>query len=291
MAVLGAAWLAGCAAPQSQTMVLDKPGNLPQRAYVTAMPSNPDLTALSGMDDMGTGVVMAIALRSTGQSITPAMISAQLKRGGGQPGNLQSGLVAAVRHYGRLAYPVHGIEGVLREVAAGRPVVVLQDVGPVSIEPKWRYAVVNGYDLSSGEVMLASSDGVRKTMPLRQFERSWAAAGRWGLVALKPGDMPANADRTDYLLAVAGLARDGSPWEAAIAYDSALSLWPDSPEAFIGLGNSLAALGDRKGAAECFEAASKLTAEPGAGLSGTATVADLSVHDKTSAGPTMSRGL
>lgn len=282
MALIGAVWLAGCAAPQTQTWT-GVSGALPQRAFVAAPHFAGDrLDIGAGGDESGSAAVLALALGWSGQSASPALLTRVAD--GAQPAGTQADLVAAIRRHGRLAYSLRDMGGLLREVAAGRPVAVMLDVSSISIAPQLRYAVVTGYDLASGEIMLSGKDRHRQVMALRQFERSWAASNRWGLLVLKPGDLPAAADRGAYLHAAAGLALEGQPWEAVMAYDAALSLWPDSPEAFTGLGHSLAALGDRKGAAECFVQASKLTSAPGAALANADKMVEAAMHGVALAG-------
>jgi len=276
--MIGAVWLAGCAAPQNQAWT-ETSVALPQRAFVTALPYQ-EIAAEA--DESGSGAAIALALSWTGQKVSPAVLTRQKDEA--RLAGTQADLVSAIRSHGRLAYPLRDMGGLLREVAAGRPAVVMLDVSRISIEPQLRYALVTGYDLASGEIMLSGKGRHREVMALRQFERSWAASSRWGLLVLKPGDLPAAADRGTYLHAVAGLAQEGQPWEAVMAYDTALSLWPDSPEALIGLGHSLAALGDGKGAAECFTQAAKLTGAPGAALAHADQVVEAAMHGVAVAG-------
>ena len=62
-------------------------------------------------------------------------------------GSVPIEIIAAARSYDRLVYPLDSsLENLLREVAAGHPVLVMQNLG-FSWRPQWHYAVVIGYDL------------------------------------------------------------------------------------------------------------------------------------------------
>ena len=99
-------------------------------------------------------------------------------------GSLQVEMVATARQYGMLAYPLKPeMADLLAEVAAGNPVLVLQNLS-FSWLPKWHYAVVVGYDLTNSEVVLRSGTTRRWITSLAAFERSWARANYWALVVL-----------------------------------------------------------------------------------------------------------
>jgi len=53
-------------------------------------------------------------------------------------------------------------EDVLRELSAGNPVIVLQDLG---FGGGWHYAVAVGYDYSYGDLILRSGITERETLP------------------------------------------------------------------------------------------------------------------------------
>ena len=58
-------------------------------------------------------------------------------------------MIAATRGYDRLAVVLDSsLDVVLREVSAGIPVLVLQNLGVASL-PLWHYAVVVGFDSES----------------------------------------------------------------------------------------------------------------------------------------------
>jgi tetratricopeptide (TPR) repeat protein len=190
-------------------------------------------------------------------------------------GSLQPELMSAARRRNRLAYPIQGMNALLQELAAGHPVVVLQNLG-LSWVPRWHYAVPIGYDLKKGTITLHSGNIEAKEIKWSLFARTWRRADSWGLVVLPPDDLPASADERSYLKAVLGLEQAGQ-WEgAANAYAAALQRWPYSLVAIIGLGNSHYAMGDLIGAEKAFRKATKTHSQSGEAFNNLAHVlADL----------------
>ena len=170
-------------------------------------------------------------------TLTPQVYTASLK------GSLQPALTAAARRHGRVAYPIAGAEALLKEVAAGHPVIILQNLG-LSWIPVWHYAVVIGYDLDKAEIILHSGITSQKTTALKTFENTWARSQHWGLVVLPPSRLPATAEEHAYVRAVVGLEKTRQ-WTAAVeAYQTAIARWPQSLAAHIGLSNSYYRQGD-----------------------------------------------
>ncbi len=178
-------------------------------------------------------------------------------------GSLQSSLVAATRRRDRLAYPVNGLEALLAEVAAGHPVLVLQNLGPGWL-PRWHYAVVYGYDLARQEVTLHSGVQAARRVGLAAFDRTWQRAGQWGLLVLPPGRLPARAHEQIYLKAALGLQQAGAGQAALMAFETAAQRWPESPVVHLSLGNARYGSGDLAGAASAFGRASDLDPRNGA---------------------------
>lgn len=182
------------------------------------------------------------------EAITPEVFTPSLK------GSLQSAMISTARRRGRVAYPISGAEEMLEEVAAGHPVIILQNLG-LSWYPVWHYAVVVGYDLEIGIVLLHSGVTSQKRLSLRVFNNTWARGDYWGLLVLPPSRLPATATEHNYVSAVLGLEK-AQQWQAAIeGYNTALARWPDSLSARMGLGNSYYALGDFVSAEAAFREA------------------------------------
>ena len=180
-------------------------------------------------------------LQTDADELAPQVYTPSLK------GSLQPAMISAARRHGRVAYPVSGANALLKEIAAGHPVIVLQNLG-FSWIPSWHYALVIGYDLNAGVITLHSGVTNRKKTSLRAFENTWARSDYWGLAVLPPYRMPASADETTYVLAIVGLEKAGQWHAASIGYQTALNHWPNNLSAHIGLSNSLYAQGELKSA-------------------------------------------
>jgi tetratricopeptide (TPR) repeat protein len=186
-------------------------------------------------------------------------------------GSLQPALISAARRRNRLAYRIESVEALLRELAAGHPVIVLQNLG-FHWFPRWHYAVVIGYDLKKTAVILHSGRAARRQVNWSVFVRTWQRAEYWGLVVLPMSELPASADEKSYLTAVLGLEIAGR-WEgAARAYTTALERWPYSIGALMGLGNSRYALGNLTGAERAFRRAIEAHPQNGAAFNNLAHV-------------------
>ncbi len=185
---------------------------------------------------------LATVLNAVGARVTPEALVAQVYLPARQ-GSLQIELLAATRRHARVPYVLDPqLDAVLREVAAGHAVLVLQNLG-FSWLPVWHYAVVVGFDLPQRELILRSGREPRLRMDFAGFERSWALAQYWALVVTPPESLPATADATRYLSAVAQLETQQQFTTAVPAYTAALQRWPANVPARFGLGNSHYGLG------------------------------------------------
>ncbi|PUE57570.1 hypothetical protein B9Z36_06490 [Limnohabitans sp. Rim8] len=152
-------------------------------------------------------------------------------------GSLPLEMLGGARRAGVLPYLLKTEpQALLQEVAAGHPVVVLQNLRWDWL-PLWHYAVVVGYDQTAGTVVLRSGDEKRLLMSMADFESSWAKANRWAFVALPPDQLPATASAAEFVEAAITLERV-APSQAVRAYQVALQAWPDNLEARLALGNS-----------------------------------------------------
>lgn len=143
-------------------------------------------------------------------------------------GSLQVEMVAAARSKGMLVYPLEKrLESVIREVDAGNPVLVFQNLR-LGWWPQWHYAVVVGYDLAEQEFVLHSGTEEQKVLPFRLFDNTWAKADRWARVVMPPGELPATAEPVAYVRAAHDLEEVGQDEAARASYEAALEAWPDS---------------------------------------------------------------
>ena len=227
-----AALLAGCAQLVPQTVALRDawPEGVPRTVELTSVPFFPQ-------EDYQCGpAALATVLAYTGANVTPDPLVKQVFVPA-RKGSLQLEMLAAPRTYGRVSLQLAPrYADVLREVAAGNPVVVLQDVGLMSpMLPEWHYAVVNGFDYPSGTIYLRSGRNPRQEMPFTYFEREWRASNYWAMVVTPPDRIPATATEDGWVNAVIAMARVGSPDAALKGYEAALKRWPDDLPAMIGL--------------------------------------------------------
>jgi tetratricopeptide (TPR) repeat protein len=173
-------------------------------------------------------------------------------------GSLQAELLATTRRFHRLPYRIDPTtEALVAELEAGRPVLVLQNLG-TGLTPIWHYAVVVGYLPEERRLVLRSGKNERHLLRSRAFLRSWKRAEYWGFVALTPGEMPTNADRDRYLRTVAALETIGDVGTARHAYETATRAWPDYGLAWLALGNAAYAAGDLDAAREAYATAVNL---------------------------------
>jgi tetratricopeptide (TPR) repeat protein len=135
-----------------------------------------------------------------------------------------------------LAVTIRDLPNLLKEVAAGHPVIVFENLA-LSWFPRWHYAVIFGYDLDHETVTLHSGPEAFKHWDMSRFERSWRLGDYWGLVVLPPGQLAATASEQDNARAAAALEEIGQTDAAKISYESILKRWPDSLVSMIGLGN------------------------------------------------------
>ena len=156
-------------------------------------------------------------------------------------GSLQVEMLAAARRAGRIPWRVEGgLAALATELNAGRPVLVMQNLG-VGWWPRWHYAVVIGLD--EDRVVLRSGTERRRLTPVSTFVRTWRRSGEWAVVALRPDEFPATLDRDRWFRALVAVEAAGQTELAAAAWASAVRRWPDAAVARFGHANSLFALG------------------------------------------------
>jgi hypothetical protein len=155
----------------------------------------------------------------------------------GLQGSLQAEMTATARGMGRLAYRLPGEPGaVFAEVAAGRPVLVLENLGLES-RPFWHYAVVVGYERDGNLVILRSGEEREQYVRAGRWLRRWDRAGRWALVLVEPGQWPADPDPQRWITAAADFEAVADPDDAALVWEQTVTRWPQVPLAWLGLGN------------------------------------------------------
>ncbi len=269
--------LAGCAAPQSAALRAAQSAEgarstqtLPARAAVDDVP----FVAQSDYECGPAALAMTLAAAGRPVALQRLVDAVYLPA---RKGSLQAEMLAQPRRESMLSIPVAPrLASVLQLVADGVPVLVFQNLG-LSWTPIWHYAVLVGYDLPAGVVVLHSGTEASMPMSIDAFERTWARAGSWSMIVVDPARIPASVgvgtalraavalerlDRAaamrayDALVArapanpLAGFARanallaDERPREAVDAYESLLARHPDFADAWNNLAHAFADTGN-----------------------------------------------
>jgi len=277
--------LAGCAAPQLQALLGRDSAGIPQRAEFDAVP-------FYSQEDYQCGpAALAMVLSAAGKAIEPEALRPQVYLPD-RHGSLQIEMLAAARRNGFVAIELApNLSDLLAEIAAGNPVVVLQNLA-LDWYPAWHYAVAIGYDLKARRITLRSGTERRLQMPLDTFEHTWRRSGYWAMLALPPRRFAASVAVGDYLSAVARLEKAGPTASAREAYESALQRWPDDLTALIGLGNTAHRAGDLEAAEQTFRRAALVHPRSAAAHNNLAqTLEDLDRHDEALAAARVAVGL
>jgi len=228
--------------------MLDHPPDIPPQVELTGVPFFPQKQYHCGP------AALAEVINYRGGTVIPDQIAEmiyvpELK------GSLQVEVVAATRQFDLLPVELDGrMESLLRELAAGNPVFVLQNLA-IDLYPLWHYEVLIGYDFDARKMILRSGTNRRITRPFATFEKTWKRAGYWALAPVRPDSIPVTASAGAYLDAAIGMEQVGRTAIARQAYQTALGRWPDNLLAYSGLGNTAYALGDYAGAESAYRAA------------------------------------
>lgn len=230
--------LGGCATLWPQTSVLrdERPPGLPDRVELA------DIGFIEQDEYQCGPAALAMALDNARVRVPLQQLVDEVYLPG-REGSLQADMLAAPRRHGTVSHRLAPrLADVLREVADGTPVIVLQNYGawPISV---WHYALVIGYDYPAGEMILHSGEKPGMRMPFGVFEYLWTDSKHWAMVVMPPQRLPVTAVEDEALGAVAALER-GDARTAARAYGALLERWPGSEGAAVGLANSHHAAGD-----------------------------------------------
>jgi tetratricopeptide (TPR) repeat protein len=236
--------LTGCATPQ-MTSLERWPASLPESALIGNVPFYPQ-------EDYQCGpAALAMATGAAGLQLKPDDLVDQVYMPA-RKGSLQLEMLATGRRYGLLTHRLKpSMEALLHEVAAGNPVIVLQNLS-FSFAPVWHYAVVIGYDRTRNTLTLHSGRTERMEMSLFTFERTWERGGHWAMLTLPPTRLPATAEPESYAASAAALERN-APRAAQAAYAAALHVWPAHRTLWLGAGNTAYALGQTDAALQAYQ--------------------------------------
>lgn len=227
--VLVASVLAGCSL--NPPLDLDSLVAGPSAAQLLWVPFYPQQEYQCGP------AALAGVLGAAGVTIAPAVLTRQVFLPGRQ-GSLQPELLAATRRAGLIPYLIPAEpSALLMQLRAGKPVLVLQNLQTRSV-PVWHYAVVVGFDTARNQVYLNSGGERGLAMSAPAFLRTWDWAGRWAMVALRPGELPAQPEVQNYIEALATFESVAGSAPAAPAWRAALRQWPQDSRPYLALGNN-----------------------------------------------------
>jgi len=247
--------LSSCAStPQSQHIQTNGLGSLPSAVELTDTPFYPQTEYQCGP------AALATLLQTHGVKTTPEELSKQVYIPE-RKGSLQIEMTVAARHHEMLPYKLEPrLVNLFTEIAAGNPVLVLQNLG-FEWYPQWHYAVVIGYDTDSHEIILRSGTTRRWVTPFEVFERTWKRADFWALVIVPIGEIPKTAEPLRYLKMAYSFEETGKPKLALKAYHSASKQWPDVAATWMTLGNMAFNNHDWPEAIRAFDTASSIEPE------------------------------
>jgi hypothetical protein len=231
-----------------------RPPGLPVAYELQAVPFFPQTRYQCGP------AALATVLATYGVEVTPDNLVDRVYVPG-LKGSLPAEIMATARQYGMLVYPLAPALGdLLSEVAHGHPVLVFTNLG-LSWLPQRHFAVVVGYALDSGELLLRSGTTRRARTPLAVFERTWARMQHRAWIILPAGEVPATAEPLPYLRAAHELEKTGNPAIARAAWLAGTRTWPDSFHAWMALGNSHYGALEFSQAVAAFHRATRLSPE------------------------------
>ncbi|HUX90177.1 MAG TPA: PA2778 family cysteine peptidase [Gallionellaceae bacterium] len=265
--------LAACSTPQSKALRSVAPANLPARSELSSVAYFPQ-------DENQCGPAsLAMVFHSAGLDVEPGQLKDSLYLPDKQ-GSLQVEMLATTRRHGLLAYLLQPeLQQLLTEVAAGNPVVVLQNLG-LSWYQVWHYAVVIGYDMEKEEIFLRSGPDQRLILPFTTFEHTWARSQYWAMVALPPARIPQTATPENYIQSIAALQHSSSNTDTWPAYNAAMLRWPGSLLVTIAAGNQAYNRGDLSVAEQMFFKATQQHPDSAAAFNNLAqTLSDQGKHD------------
>ncbi len=225
--------------PQTAALREGLPEGLPKAVELKEVPFFPQLEYQCGP------AALATALASYGVKVTPDELVSQVYLPE-RKGSLQVEMLAAARRHGMISYLLAPrFVDLLREIAAGNPVIVLQNLG---FTDDWHYAVAVGYDYDSGDLLLRSGLSEREQLNFAVHEFVWARSGYWAMVTMPPDRIPETAEEGRWLAAIAALERTGDARGSGTAYANFLRRWPENVNAAVGLANVHHSLGELRDA-------------------------------------------
>jgi len=241
-----------CATPFQTLGIRESPPDIPPQVELSSTPFYPQLKYYCGP------AVLAALANYRGIDVVPEDIAPLIYIPNMQ-GSLQEEVIAAARRFNLLPVQLDGnLESIFREIAAGNPVLVLQNLG-FDFYPRWHYAIVIGYDLNKETIVLRSGTRERLVRSFSLFERTWQRGGHWSLAIVSPGQVPASVNAERFINTLIEFEQTSDTYPAYQGYLSAATKWPSNVLVRIGLGNTAYALGEFRQSEDAYKGALRLS--------------------------------
>lgn len=223
--------LSACQTPVQTKQLLAAPPDIARQHVIAEVPFYPQQQYFCGPTTLAE-VAGFYGLSNSPDDIAPATFIP------GLDGTLQIEMAAATRQLGLVAYaqPRATLAQLLSLVQENIPVIVLQN-NSIAWLPQWHYAVVIGYDLDAGEVILHTGVTEAHRLNFATFERTWQRGTYWLLAMLPPDKTSAQLEPFVYTKASQDLLNTGQPDVGLTALKSATRQWPDYWLAYFLLAN------------------------------------------------------
>jgi tetratricopeptide (TPR) repeat protein len=231
-------------------LIVPPSSRLPERVELSSIPFYPQSAYQSAP------AALAIMLNQRGVLTTPGFLQDQVHIPG-REGSRQGEVSEAARAHDMLVYPLKPqIEDLLAEVAAGNPVLLLQNLG-YDWYPKWHFAVLVGYDRREQTLVMRSGSTRRLISDFSAFDQAWKRAGRWAVVTVPADTLPVTVEPGVWLKAASDLDGSGRKSAAQRAFRTATERWPTRIDGWLALARSRQAGADLLGAQEALLAGLK----------------------------------
>ncbi|WP_051560164.1 PA2778 family cysteine peptidase [Marinobacterium jannaschii] len=225
----------GCGSLDPKGLESFKAGPGESKTEITGVPFFPQETNQCGPASL------ASVLSYQGIQVTAAELKSVLFLPG-REGTLQIDMMATARRFGTVPYPLQpSWDALQKEVAAGHPVLVLQNLA-FDWWPQWHYAIVIGFNRDNRTVILRSGNNRRYVLALSTFLNTWSRSGHWALVILPPGKAPVSLSASQVVAGILPL----EPRQADVALEAYRMLANSHPAESlyaIASGNLLLSLG------------------------------------------------
>lgn len=151
-------------------------------------------------------------------------------------GTFNQDMITAARRNGFLSFVIKDFKSLLKEVDAGHPVIVFQNLG-FDWYPIWHYSVVKGYDLSSQKILMHSGEKKDLWLDFDKFERGWRRADYFAQLLIPAGKLALTKSEKEQILEILILEKLGFARKAEKAYLAILKKFPKNHLALFALSN------------------------------------------------------